>query len=265
MSKQSDYQAPLVQPEKSVKKVWKRLKGDFEVLIHGLIPHERAKSPGKDFDKSHIASDDDYLYQTAFEIYKESLERISGLEEKGFKLLTYISAVSAILVYFLSSEITGMFKFFVITSLFFLVIAIIISLRCIGVKSQRAIFINTLFVFEDEAEPITKDRKTVIAEILKCAIFNQNVADNTADILKASRMMLSFGIVTTIISCMFFLANTGSRSDKIYQANVTLADSIIVRSLAERNIVQDTLIDNLSKKIILLEKHIESLNDSQPK
>lgn len=261
MSEQVDYMAPQVLPEKKISPIWKALKGSFEILIHGLIPHQRAKEPAKKFEKSHIGTDDGYLYETAIEIYKESSTRIDSLEEKGFKLLTYISAVSAILIYFLSKDIEGMYKFCVILSLSFLVIAIIISLRCIGVKSQKALFIDSLFTFQTTSDPTTKDKKTVTAEILNCAVFNQTVADNTADILRASRIMLSLGIITTIISCVFFLATPGNKDDKkIYQTKVSFADSTFTKSLTSSIKTQESIVKEMNDEILKLKRKLDSIS-----
>lgn len=259
MTKQSEYQPPLVQPERNIKKLIKKIKGDFEVLLHGIRPHQGAKFPEKKFNNSNFASDDEYLYQTVFDIYRESCGRISSLEEKAFKLLTYISAVSAVLIYFLSQEISGLYRIIVIISIILLSIAIIISLRCIGIKQQMALYINTVFNFAKDSEPTTRDKKSIMAEVISSAVFNHNVADNTADILRASRMMLIFGILTTIISSVFFLANSGQKKDKIYRANVTLLDSTFIKSAKEQDDIQNTLIQNMKHQIISLKTDIDSM------
>lgn len=261
MSEQHEYQAPLVQPEKKLSEIWKAVKGSWEILKHGLVPHQKAQLPSKKFDSSHIAGDEEFLYQTALEMYKESTGRIDVLEEKGFKLLTYISAVSAILIYFLSKDITGFYKFCVITSLFMLVVAIIISLRCIGVKAQKVIFLDAMFFFNTDEIPKTKDKKAVVAEILNCAVFNQTVADNTADILRASRIMLSLGILTTIISCIFFLATPGLPEDqKVYHAKVQFADTAFTKSLLKTTSSQELVIKAIQDDLSKLKKQLDSTN-----
>jgi hypothetical protein len=154
-----------------------------------------------------------------------------------------------------------MYKFWVILSLSFLVIAIIISLRCIGVKSQKALFIDSLFTFQATLDPTTKDKKTVTAEILNCAVFNQTVADNTADILRASRIMLSLGIITTIISCVFFLATPGNKDDKkVYQTKVSFADSTFEKSLTLTTKIQESIIKGMNEEIVRLKRKLDSIN-----
>jgi hypothetical protein len=264
MSKQSDYQAPLVQPEKKIfRKLWKDFISNFEILKHSLVPHQHAAEAAKKFEASHFQSDASHTFEVSIEMYKESTKRIDALEEKGFKLLTYISAVSAILIYFLSKDIIGYYKFFVITSLFFLIIAIIISLRCISIKYQRVLFIDALFKFGPDAEPVTKDKKAVIAEILNCTVYNQTVADNTADILKGARIMLSYGIFTTVISCVFFLYTPAVKDEsKVYQTKVTIADTAFKNSVISLAKNEDTSIKLLNTEIKQLNNRLDSVNKS---
>jgi hypothetical protein len=201
-------------------------------------------------------------FEVSMEMYKESTKRIDSLEEKGFKLLTYISAVSAILIYFLSKEITGFYKFFVVTSLLFLIIAIIISLRCISIKYQKVLFIDALFNFEPDAEPVTKDKKAVVAEILNCTVYNQTVADNTADILKGARIMLSYGIFTTVISCVFFLYTPFvNDKSKVYQTEMTSADTVFKNSLISPAKNGDTSIKFLNNEIKRLNNRLDSIHN----
>lgn len=265
MSTQSEYQAPLVQPEKRMfRKVWKDFVGNFEILKHALVPHENAKDAVKKFEAAHFQTEAAYTFEIAMEMYKESTKRIDALEEKGFKLLTYISAVSAILIYFLSKDISGFYKFFVILSLFFLVVAIIISLRCISIKFQKVLFIDALFRFEANSEPATKDKKSVTAEILNCTVYNQTVADNTADILKGARIMLSLGIFTTIISCIFFLT-TPAPVEKPDQSKISTADSILTNSIIILAKSKDSTTQQLKLEILRLNKRLDSTNQSMQK
>lgn len=256
MSKLAEYIAPLVNREKKIKPVWKSFISSWEILIHGLVPHEKAKGATKEIQEIHITHDDEKFSELILELYKETRDRIKDIEEKGFKLLTYISAVSAITVYFLSTDISGMYKASVIVSLFFLVLAIIISLRCIGVKGQKALFIDSLFDFKEDAEPKTQSKKQILANLVNCAVYNQSVADNTADILRASRIMLSLGIFATAISCLFFLSKAPEKS-KVYE--VKLADSAAIRSIVSDFRAQKDSTIELSNKIQGMVKQIDSM------
>lgn len=256
MSKLNEYIAPLIEREKNFKPIWKSFTSSWEILIHGLVPHERGKPASKEILGSHIDREDDYVTDLITELYKESRERIDDIEEKGFKLLTYISAVSAISVYFLSKDISGFYKGSVIVSLFFLVLAIIISLRCIGVKGQKALFIDGILEFKEEEEPKTKNKEEMLANLVNCAVYNHGVADNTADILRASRIMLSLGIFTTAVCCIFFLSETPEKT-KIYE--VKLTDSANIKSITSEFKAQQDSVKKLSHHIHYLTKQFDSL------
>ncbi|RCH56798.1 hypothetical protein DJ568_02780 [Mucilaginibacter hurinus] len=262
MSRQSEYQSPLVDPEKKMfRAIWKEFCGNLEILKHALVPHQHAKLPPKKFEASHFQDDQSYTYEVAMEMYRESTKRIDALEEKGFKLLTYISAVSAILIYFLSTEIAGWFKLFVILSLFCLTLAIIISLRCISIKHQKVLFIDAMFNFEADTEPVPKSRNTVTAEILTCTVYNQTVADNTADILKGARVMLGYGIFFTIISCVFFLAVPVIKKEenKVQQMHVTMGDSSLRDKILSSSARKDTQLVKMRTELDRLNRKLDSI------
>lgn len=253
----NEYIAPLVQPEKKIKPIWKSLKSTWEILLHGLVPHQSAKPASKQILEDSISEEgEEYFAELSMVLYKESTQRIDGLEEKGFKLLTYISAVSAISIYFMSRDISGIFKITVIVSLLFLVMAIVISLRCIGVKQQKVLFIDSIFDFAEEHKPKSKNKKAIIANLVNCAVFNHTVADNTADILRASRFMLSIGIWTTAISCIFFLSEEPGKS-KVYE--VKLADSAVLRSIVSDLQMQSDSTAKLTTQIQLVKKQVDSI------
>lgn len=256
MSELREYLAPLVNRERKIKPIWNTFADSWEILVHGLVPHERSTEAQNKILAGHIGQDDEHTNDLITEVYKESRERIDDIEEKGFKLLTYISAVSAISIYFLSRDISGFYKATVIISLFFLVLAIIISLRCIGVKGQKALFIEGLFDFKPGEEPKTKNKKEILANLLNYAVYNHGVADNTADILKATRIMLSLGIFATAISCIFFLSE-GPEKLKVYQ--VKLADSTSIQSIVSDFKAQQDSARILSRKLDKLQLQFDSL------
>lgn len=126
------------------------------------------------------------------------------------------------------------------------------------------LFIDALFKFEPDAEPATKDKKTVIAEILNCTVYNQTVADNTADILKGARIMLSYGIFTTVISCVFFLYTPATKDEnKVYQTKVTLADTTLKKSIISLAKNKDSSIRLLELEVQRLNARLDSVNKSQ--
>ena len=256
MSEIKKYLAPNVAPDKKFSSIIKGLKSSLQVLLHGLLPHQAAKPAEEQFKAENISVDEEYLAEVAMELYNESTKRIDALEEKGFKLLTYISAISAISVYFISTAISGYFKYTVVLSLITLVLAIIISLRCIGIKSQKALFIDSLFTFYPDSPPVSKQKKEIIAGLINCATFNQTVADNTADILRASRFMLSIGIWTTAISCIFFLYHSPEKSE---ERVMKFADSTLIRQSLKGIQSQIKAKDEVSEQLVILSQKLDSV------
>ncbi len=254
MSEFEKYIPPLVEPEMNPKKWFSGFKSFFSTLYHGIIPHKNPKEAELKLYESNLEGIPDKelntFYQIAVSMYDDSRDSIKSIEEKSFKLLTYISALSAILFFFLSKEINTLVTILIIVSLTLLVIAMVISLRCVGLKIQQAIFIKTAFDFDNKVEP--KKERHIIAELMNFAVFNRNVANNTADILKAARHFLSLGIVFTVFSLMlFFTAN--NTDEKINKVSVSFDDqSIMVEhiKILEKQSIEleklNTLIDNLN-------------------
>lgn len=255
MSELHKHISPIRKREKDFKKTFKSLNGALEIIYHSLVPHKQPKEAEKAIDETYftIKGIDETYYSASLEMYKESKERIKQLEEKAFKLLTYISALSAILFFFLGKEIEGITKVLVIVSIGILVVALIISLRCVGTKSQKAFFINAIFNF-DEKNIVSKSQNKIAAELMNCAVFNQGVADNTADILKASRYTLSIGIITTVIALVLFTTNdTPSSSKELQTINVQFSDTTIVDTLNAR-------IDEHKNELKEVNKRLKQLN-----
>lgn len=85
MSELSEYIAPLVNREKNIKPIWKSFVSSWEILVHGLVPHERGKEASKEILSAHIDREDEYISGLITELYKESKERIDDIEENGFQ------------------------------------------------------------------------------------------------------------------------------------------------------------------------------------
>ena len=254
MSEFEKYIPPLVEPELNPKKWFGGFKHFFSTLYHGIIPHKNPKEAELKLYESNLVGIPDKelntFYQIAVSMYDDSRDSIKSIEEKSFKLLTYISALSAILFFFLSKEINTIITILIIVSLTLLVIAMVISLRCVGLKYQQALFIKTAFEFDNKIQP-NKERH-IIAELMNFAVFNRNVANNTADILKAARYFLSLGIVFTVFSLMlFFTAN--NTDEKINKVSVSFDN----QSIMEQHI---KIIEKQSIELEKLNSIIEELN-----
>lgn len=97
------------------------------------------------------------------------------------------------------------------------------------------------------------------------AVFNRNVANNTADILKSARHFVSLGIIFTFISLiLFFTAN--NTEEKINKVSVSFDDQSIMAEhikILEKQSIEleklNTLIDNLNNIETKKKDKIDSL------
>jgi len=204
----------------------KSLKNNLALIYHSLLPHSFPIEPKSKITEESIKEKDvDLIYESSLEIYKDSKERISSLESKAFNLMTYISAITAILIFLLDKQINQLTKILAIISISILILALLISLRCIGIKTQKTLFINSMFDFKKNKEPKSRNKKHISVELINSSLFNQNIADNTTDILKASRTLLFYGIIFSTLSFLtYIIPNKKSEIEKDIKSNYT--DSI---------------------------------------
>lgn len=240
-----------------------KFKPFFATLIHGILPHDKPVQKLKKFESENI-SDLENLWDIANEFYKDTNNRIVSLEEKAFKLITYISAISVLLVFFLGVGATGAFRWSVIIALFFLIIAILISLRCIGLKQKMAIHVDTMLNFDDDPTsfPTVKTKKEIVAKLINDSVYNHNVADSTADVLKSSRYMLTIGIVITLFSGILYINHLNTDVKMVpQQMIVTFKDSVMVRDIKMHISSTDSSLISLKKDISKIQSKIVK-NDS---
>lgn len=205
------------------------LKSNFEIIYHSLLPHALPEEPEEKITVDSIKEKDvDLIYESSLEIYKDSKERIKALESKAFNLMTYISAITAILIFLLNKEINAFTKVLTIISILILILALLISLRCIGIKTQKALFINSMFEFGKKA-PKSKNKKHISVELINNSLFNQNIADNTTDILRASRILLFYGIIFSSVS--FFTYMISNSDNNVEKGQIELIHSKYIDSM----------------------------------
>lgn len=231
MSIIKNYLSPLVEKDFSIKGIWERFKRVLPIMWHGIIPHKNAQNPPTELPDINVSvTDESILFSTTMEIYKEANDRIEKLEEKAFKLLTYISALSALILYFLSRIASAISSVFIIVSIILLFIAIILSLRCIGTKTRKSIFIDTIYNFEN-SPPVQNSKNQLIKSILDSAVYNQSVADNTADILKASRYFLTSGFLFAFMGVFLSISKIDFTDSKLKETVVIFKDSTMVSDM----------------------------------
>ncbi len=237
---QDDYLPPNIKRKKLSFHNWRRsVSNIFEITFHAFSPHEFPSSAklnlpninGKDVEK---------VYSFCKDLYSSSNERIDKLEDKSIKLLTFMTIIFA-LISFIYLNISSPFaKYILIFSIIFLVTSITVTFRCVNIKTRQVLFITSVYDFESNKPRNRFNLETVSKDMLKAAVFNQNVADNTADILKASRYLLMLTILLVGLSVMISIPSFLNEHEKNEENNSTISnlensmeilkDSIILNS-----------------------------------
>lgn len=240
------YLCPLVERDKfKWNKVGNILKDFFEVMIHALSFHKQPEKPLKELPE--LKDDNIELsYTVCKEFYKDANDRLDKLEDKAMKLVSYISALFAFISFaFINTQFIAT-KIILMTSIIFLILAIIISFRCVNVKGRQALFIPDVYNFEGDVPEENFSKKNISKKLLNHAIYNQNIADNTADILRAARYALAVSIIISLIGFFIGLNSYLNTSTKINKVNI-------------ENQIELTNIENDLKKT---NKSIDELNDN---
>jgi hypothetical protein len=260
MSKLADYLPPQIKSTYPGKKSGKKIKGFFVILIHALLPHEIPAQPNKKIISDHITEENaDIQYDLSLEFFKESNETIDSLEEKGFKLLTYITAIAAVPIYLLTTASQDELRLFIYISLITNGIALLISMRCIGVKIRRGIHLTTLFKFDDlpGTAPVDYDKKRITANLINMSVHNYNVATNTADVYNATRKMLLICMFFTLVACcVHFLPTSSKHKEEPVRNIVSFSDSTFLKELSKKQNTLDSLI--ILNRSLQNEKRLDS-------
>jgi len=261
------YLCPLVSRQKlSEIKFSKKAKYVLHVVLHALLPHKNTEDPKVNLPP--IKADPKELYDISLELYNAAKDRINKVEEKAFKLLSYISAISALLSFSFFKSPSMTLNIFLLVSLIALLLSLVISVRCINVKSIKEVFISDIYDFEKRPEAFNLDTQKISMSFLDCAIFNQAVADNTVDILKAARYLLNFALLVAIIPLLLLgsvILNSNGIDSQIStnQKSITKLESSI--KMSEKNLQdirseigtvktqKEVQFDNMTKKLKELE------------
>jgi len=174
------------------------------IMLHGVLPHAPAKEPSEPLPK--ITGSATIAYDLARAIYDEVDRRITGLENKAFKLLSYVTAVLTLNFLLLTINLStpAAAKIVLSVSVILLSIAAIISFRCINVKDKLAVFVGDIYDFSVKPPACVIDEKKIAKAYLDSAVFNTSVADNTADVLKAARHFFSIGFFVILLTFLVF-------------------------------------------------------------
>ncbi|TSA19397.1 hypothetical protein D4R75_09680 [bacterium] len=227
MTWQDDYLVPPIEGRIVSWRFVKKLLKDFWVLVpHALRPHQEANEPRLPLPER--LKYDEATLRACERIYDASLARIDSLEKKAFGLLSYVTALSA--VYIFSFSQLGAFSgtYFLLVPSVLLLLALIISFRCLRVKTIKQVFINDIFRFDDTNKPIGKLK--IHNNYLSASIFNESKADNTADMLRAARMVLASSLFLFVLISGAVLA-AGNRPEQPNTARILKEQTVAVLQL----------------------------------
>ncbi|WP_440970921.1 coiled-coil domain-containing protein [Peribacillus frigoritolerans] len=249
---QDKYLAPEIGKEKlSLKRVKHTIRDFFTLLIHSLSPHEIPKEPPEKLPKIK-SNNHNEIYDICKDMYSDSNDRIDGLEDKAIKLVSFITVLFALISFaFLNIASAGV-KYILMASMVLLLLAILTSFRCVNIKSRQSMFLPSIYDFDSFEKPVENFNINNYSEkMLQAAVFNQNVADNTADILKSTRNLLFLSICLIVIA---FLIGAFSYKSQTKTTVVKIENPVSVSSLEQE-------IKESNKTLDLISNELSNIND----
>lgn len=201
---QKKYLAPIVQL-KTLREIniGEFLKDVFEILKYSILFHKPYEKPKEDLPQFGIFDNADIAYLICHELYENANTRIKHLEEKAEKLLQYISALFALISFVFTKTNENPSKTFYILALVTMLCSILVSFRCVNIKTKMEFFVPTIFNLTKEQPKPNLNKKDIAHDLLEMAIFNQNIADDIADMLKGARYFLVISIIFSIFGFIF--------------------------------------------------------------
>jgi hypothetical protein len=94
-----------------------------------------------------------------------------------------------------------------------------ISFRCLNLKSLNKIYLPDIYNFDSEQPVESFDEKKIMIARLNCAIRNDGIADNTADLHNAARYSLTIGSIIFLAALIISVLRGGlinKTSDKSF-------------------------------------------------
>lgn len=268
---QDKYLCPLINSEKpSLKRIKKIIKDFFILFTHSLSFHEFPKNPPEELPEPNFG-DENKGFDICKDMYKNADDRIDKIEEKALKLLTYVTALFAFVSFIFVNTSLLLTKIIIIISLALLLFTIIISFRCVNVKHRKTMFISDLYNFDSNIPNEKIELKIISKKYLSYAIYNQNIADNTADILRTARNTLTLAILLSGIGFFIGISSYINTTPKINSTRIENL-STIEKNVSDTNKILNKInlnlknqkvqddISTISKRLDDLEKRYESLN-----
>lgn len=228
------------------KKVWREVSDFWELFVHAISFHKSPKEPYKELPKFK-SQDEDVIYNVCKDFYQSANDRIDKIEDKAIKVLSYVTILFAIISFAFLNTALIVSKTILLFSMLFLLLAILISFRCVNIKGRKVSFLPDVYDFQSDPPIDNFNKKHIAKKLLNSAIYNQSIADNTADILKAARYMLTIAFV---ISSIAFIIGINGYFNNAPKTNVVKIDNQLNLTEVENRIDKtNSVLDGISKNM----------------
>lgn len=212
ITEKSDYYSPPVKSKFPRMSDFKNfIKQYYEQLKHAFSKHENVVKPKRQLP--NLPKDlDDSAFELAKSLYDRALNSIKSAEEKGFKLLSYSTALLSVPLYLLSrkSEVIMLTSVFAWITFILTLLALIISFRCIHVKVLTVVDFEEIF----QSNPLDKSseqklvytysRNALASKYIKLSFYNEAVANSIVDMIRAAQKTIVIGALFALMSLFTF-------------------------------------------------------------
>jgi len=237
----------------------KEIKSMWFLFVHSIFPHRRPTEPNCDLPEINDGSNK--TYDICLDIFNQADNRINLLEDKAIKIITYVTALFALESFVLVNFASQIIKYCITVSMLLLLLSIFISFRCVNVKFRKTLFVLDLYSLEEENPKSNFDIAVISRNLLSAAIYNQNVADNTADILKSARNTLALALLVGTIGITLSMVYS-DRKPQVVTIQNQVTTSGIEEIVKEQNSLIQSLIEQ-NRESSKLKKDVELIKQEQ--
>lgn len=258
------YLSPLTENAEIYGAVKKLLKSLRIIVPFGLLPHTEIQDPMEPLPELKGLTESGL--KAVEKIYDASLSRIDTLEKKALNLLSYITASFTIIALLYTLFSAYPLRVWLLMPIGTLLLTLFVSFRCLSVKSIFHVFVGDIYRF-DGGKPIKKGEELHLS-YLRSAIHNEARADETADILRAARMLLVTSMVFLFLVVALMMAHGPDpavpKQEEIHlkaiARNLSLIDSTL--SITSNAIIsqneQKRTVDSLNVLVAQLKKELRA-------
>ena len=167
-------------------------------LWHTMLPHEMPRDPAQQLP--NLQNNSKELYDVCSDMYRDSKERINKLEQKALNLLPYVSVLFGIVTFtFATVDKPFILNVVTVVIIFLLLSSIIISFRCTSIKCVKTVYVFDIYRIDNGDAKEDFDLARMSSSLVDCALFNNNVGNNVADMLNMAREYFKVALILGIL------------------------------------------------------------------